>query len=219
MKICLLPTDTELVLGDGLDRAINALPFGDAEQDRLKGIKNPSVARQSLCARIALERLCDCIDYGSIEKDVNGKPYFLNSDAPQFSLSHAQDIAAAALADACEGRIGIDIEAIRTDRNICSIAKRFFSKKELSRFNGCGGTPEEFYSIWTEKEARAKLFGDGLAFELSGQKHDAEVYYYKYDIRYGQTRAILCVASEHRANVINFIESKEFDIYELQDRA
>ena len=219
MRICLLKIGSKLSSPDCFEAAASALPFGEAERKRLMAINNRDAAYQSLCSRIALERLCEGIDYGSIEKDENGKPYFSSVGAPQFSISHSQYIVAAALADNCEGRIGLDVEPIRTDRNTLSIAERFFLPDELSRFKALGGTHEAFYSIWTEKEARAKLFGVGLGFELSGNKHGEEIYYYKYGIRIGHTRAILCVASEHRAEKINFIDlkDKDIDIYELQN--
>ena len=219
MRICLLKIDSKLLSPEYFDSATDALPFGKAEQKRLKAIKNKDVASQSLCSRIALARLCEDSVYGPIEKDGNGKPYFAALGAPHFSISHSEIIVAAALADTCDGRIGIDVEPINTDRNALSIAERFFSPDELSRFKACGGTHDAFYSLWTEKEARAKLFGDGLGFELSGNARSEKIYYYKYGIRIGQTRAILCVASEHRAEKINFIDlkDKDIEIYELQN--
>lgn len=219
MRICILKTDSKLLSPEFFDSATDALPFGRSEQKRLKAIKNKDVACQSLCSRIALARLCGGSDHGPIEKDENGKPYFAKVGAPHFSISHSWDIVAAALGDACDGRIGIDVEPVRTDRNVLSIAERFFSSDELSRFKACSGTHDAFYSLWTEKEARAKLFGDGLGFELSGNVRNEKIYYYKYGIRIGNTRAILCVASEHRAEKINFIDlkDKDIDIYELQN--
>lgn len=219
MRICLLRIDSKLLSPEYFDSATDSLPFGKAEQDRLKAIKNKDVACQSLCARIALARLCEGTDHGPIKKDGNGKPYFAAVGAPQFSISHSEIIVAAALADACDGRIGIDVEPVRTDRNVLSIAERFFSPDELSRFKECGGTHDAFYSLWTEKEARAKLFGDGLGFELSGNARGEKIYYYKYLIRIGNTIAILCAASEHRAEKINFIDlkDKDIEIYELQN--
>ena len=219
MRICLLKIDSKLLSPEYFESATDALPFGEAEKKRLKAIKNKNAACQSLCARIALARLCGGSVHATIEKDENGKPYFSAVDAPHFSISHSRDIVGAALADACDGRIGIDVEPINTDRNVLSIAERFFSHDELSRFKACGGTPDAFYSFWTEKEARAKLFGDGLGFELSGNARSEKIYYYKYSIRIGNARAILCAASEHRAEKINFIDlkDKDIDIYELQN--
>lgn len=219
MRICLLKIGSTLLSPECFDSATDALPFGESERTRLKAIKNKEVACQSLCSRIALARLCGGSAYGPIEKDENGKPYLAAVGAPQLSISHSEIVVAAALADACEGRIGIDVEPVRTDRNVISIAERFFSPDELSRFKACGGTHDAFYSLWTEKEARAKLFGDGLGFELSGNARGEKIYYYKYLIRIGNTRAILCAASEHRAEKINFIDlkDKDIEIYELQN--
>ena len=216
MKICLLPTGVSFS-NDEFERELNALSLGKSEETRLRSIKNRRVANDSLYARIALKKVCNDKACGDLKKDENGKPYF-DGGSPLFSISHTQGLATAAIAEKDEGRIGIDIEILRTDRSVNSIAARFFNSDELSEFKRLNGSFDAFYSIWTKKEARAKLFGDGLAAELTDKhRNDAEIYYYQYGITFGQTRAILCVATEHRANKIKFIESKDFEIYGLQN--
>ncbi len=89
-------------------------------------------------------------------KDENGKPYAKNLDV-QFNISHSGDIVVCAVS---ENPIGIDIEKIR-EINL-KILERICSKRELLYFSE---EPKlnQFFEIWTAKEAQAKLFGKGLA--------------------------------------------------------
>ena len=214
MKICLLSTDISLC-SDEFEQKLISLDLGINEEARLKSIKNAESAKQSLIARLALKELCDGIEHGNIARDENGKPYF-EIGAVHFSLSHTKTIAAAVITDKSEGRVGIDVEEIRTDRNTNSIAARFFDPDELDEFKFSDKSFESFYSLWTKKEARAKLFGHGLSVELYGKKSsDKEIYYRQYALRTGTTRAILCVATEQKISEIKFIQDKEIEIYEL----
>lgn len=219
MKICLLSTDRLLFSDKEFENALTCLHFGVSDKKGILKLKKRSVAAESLGSRMALIRLCGDEDFGNIERTENGKPYFSKSDAPFFSLSHTKGIAAAALCDRSDGLVGIDIEVINTDRNLSNIAKRFFDTDELDRYQKCG-SPESFYSIWTEKEARVKLFGQNLSDELSKEKSKKEsLYFYKYMVNISGTQAILCIASEQEQKEIIFINSEDFEIYGLQNRA
>ncbi len=83
-----------------------------------------------------------------------------------FNLSHSHDQALYAIV---RGRdVGIDIERVRTDRDLQGIARRFFSPQEtasLLRLPAAGRTLA-FYRCWTRKEAYLKGKGGGLAFPL-----------------------------------------------------
>lgn len=213
MKICLLSTD-DLFLSDiEFNAALSSIPFGERDKEELLKIKNRRSACDSLLARAALRRLCDQCDFGNIEKTGNGKPYFSKKDAPFFSLSHTKGIAAAATCDRCDGLVGIDVEAIRTDRKLNDIADRFFTPEELARYQK-DETPESFYSIWTEKEARVKLFGRELASELSNSEKEA-LYFYRYKVTFAGTHAILCVAFEKKQEEIIIIKDDGFHIEKI----
>lgn len=213
MRICLLSTDKLFLSEREFKNALSSIPFGESDKAALRKIKNKRAAYESLGARVALARLCGNHNFGDIKKTENGKPYFEKSDAPYFSLSHTKGIAVAVLCNQNEGGIGIDVEIINTDRNITNIANRFFSPKELKRYNE-SKTPESFYSIWTEKEARVKLFGKNLSSELSSQKTNP-FYFYKYKIKVSEIHAIICVASEKKQKEIVFINDEDIEIYGL----
>ena len=217
MKLCLFSTDRLFLSDSELESAIASLPFGESDRQEILKIKNKRASSESLGARMALMRLCGQRDFGTIEKTETGKPYFSKSDAPFFSLSHTKGMAAAALCNNDEGLVGVDIELISTDRKLSNIAKRFFSPDELLRYEN-NETPESFYSIWTEKEARVKLFGKELYSELSKDEKEA-LYFYKYKVKLFETYAILCVASKQEQKEIIFINDEDFEVYGLQDRA
>jgi 4'-phosphopantetheinyl transferase len=87
-----------------------------------------------------------------ISKKENGMPYLENY--PFFiSISHSKNMA---LAGISEKPIGVDIEVIRDfDKRLIP---RFFTESEQD-FIRCD---EDFFKVWTVKEAYLKLTGEGL---------------------------------------------------------
>lgn len=208
MKICLLSVDKLFLSDSEFNTAFASLSFGESDKKELLKINDRYSACESLAARVALMRLCGNNNYGDIEKTENGKPYFSKKDAPFFSLSHTKGIAAAVLCDKNDGLVGIDVEAIRTDRKLSNIARRFFTSDELEKYQE-NETPESFYSIWTEKEARVKFFGKNLSSELLSKEKEV-LYFYKYKVNFFDTQAILCVALKKEPKEINFINDEGF---------
>jgi 4'-phosphopantetheinyl transferase len=217
MKICLLSTDIFLRSDKEFEQALSSLPFGERDKENLLKKKNRVAACESLGARVALMHICGRYDFGTLETTENGKPYFSKSHAPFFSLSHTKGLAAAALCERKDGLIGIDIEIINSNKDLSNIAKRFFYPDELLRYEN-SKDPESFYSVWTEKEARVKLFGKNLSSELSKKENKKEsLFLYKYKVKFAQSYAILCVASEQEQKEIIFINDEDFEIYGLQN--
>ncbi len=83
-----------------------------------------------------------------------------------FNVSHAGDVALAAFAPS--GRIGVDVEVMRADVEMRSLARRFFTDAENAALAAL--TDDDlvrgFYGCWTQKEAFVKAVGEGLSFEL-----------------------------------------------------
>lgn len=95
----------------------------------------------------------------------SGKPYINHPDL-QFNVSHSHNIAVYAFT--YQTPVGVDIEKIRPDYEE-SVAKRYFSNQEYEHLSNL--SPEakvnEFYRIWTGKEAIVKAQGEGLRISLS----------------------------------------------------
>jgi 4'-phosphopantetheinyl transferase len=83
----------------------------------------------------------------------------------RFNLSHSGELAAVGIAT-CD--IGVDVEHMRPIPEMMSLARSFFSLKEileLERLPECERAGA-FYRIWTRKEAHVKCVGEGLSVPL-----------------------------------------------------
>lgn len=84
-------------------------------------------------------------------------------DALRFNVSHSSGLALYAVA--CEREVGIDLERLRTDLEIESLATRFFSAHELATFQAVPAPLRRaaFFDGWVRKEAYVKARGAGLS--------------------------------------------------------
>ncbi len=91
---------------------------------------------------------------------------FSRSNNIEFNLSHSGDFALIAVA---RGRkVGVDVERIREDIELESLARRNFSPREVSELMALPleqRTPG-FFHCWTRKEAYIKAQGLGLSMPL-----------------------------------------------------
>lgn len=96
-----------------------------------------------------------------------GKP-FLHEHDLEFNLSHSGEYALIAVTRG--RRIGVDVEQIRAGVEIESLARRNFSRWEVSELMAL--PPERriiaFHDCWTRKEAYIKAQGLGLSLPLDG---------------------------------------------------
>ncbi len=94
-----------------------------------------------------------------------GKPFLPNLEI-DFNLSHSSDYALIAVVRG--RRVGIDVEQIRADIEIESLARQNFSPREVSDLMAL--PPEQrpigFFNCWTRKEAYIKAQGMGLSLPL-----------------------------------------------------
>jgi len=80
----------------------------------------------------------------------------------RFNISHTAGLCVLAIAQGRE--VGIDVEEIREEVDIASIAKKFFTPQEheaLFRLPA-GARRSAFFARWVRKEAYAKALGKGL---------------------------------------------------------
>lgn len=98
-----------------------------------------------------------------------GKP-FLDSAPGKipicFNLSHSQDVALYAITQ--RRHVGIDIERVRQNIDIETIAKAYFSVHECQSLYKLPAESqhEAFFTCWTRKEAYIKARGEGLSYPL-----------------------------------------------------
>jgi len=99
-----------------------------------------------------------------------GKPFLRSGPFDcrlHFNMSHSGDLAVYAVT---RGRhVGVDIEHVRQDPTLASVAQQWFSPAEAAAICSLSGTrqTETFYHLWTLKEAYLKGTGRGLHSALS----------------------------------------------------
>jgi 4'-phosphopantetheinyl transferase len=83
-----------------------------------------------------------------------------------FNVSHSDGMALFGVT--LDRAIGVDVERIRHDFEVVTIAKRFFSAAEQRDFLSLSLAQQHraFFDCWTRKEAYVKAIGDGLSHPL-----------------------------------------------------
>lgn len=139
-----------------------------AEQAECSEFRDPARQRGFALSRRLLRHLLISrlhIEKASIRlaRASNGRLYLVSPEHWHISLSHAAGLVAVMVAAA---PCGVDIEkprAINTDR----IASRYFSGHERDWLRRHPATrQEDFFRLWTLKEASVKALGVGLAHHL-----------------------------------------------------
>jgi len=98
-----------------------------------------------------------------------GKPYLENQSREgslNFNISHAGNLSLLAVTK--DRRIGVDLEPLRDEASMETIAKRFFAPAEVRQLLSFpdGLRQEAFFTCWTRKEAFVKAQGKGLSIPL-----------------------------------------------------
>ncbi len=83
----------------------------------------------------------------------NGKPYLKDYPDFYFNISHCEDTVAVAFGGS---ELGVDIEKLRTVNP--RVADRFFTQREREQIK----VSDDFFKIWTKKEALIKRYGKSL---------------------------------------------------------
>ena len=99
-----------------------------------------------------------------------GKPCLAeaaHSNRLSFNLSHSGQLIRIAVA--IDRDVGIDVEVVDESVPIDSVARRFFSPREIATLKALPETLRraDFFSCWTRKEAYVKARGKGLSFPLA----------------------------------------------------
>ncbi len=88
-----------------------------------------------------------------------GKPYFENPSAPEFSISHSENIWICSFAPL---EVGCDIQLHKSLPRYKNIATRFFHSNELNHIEKAANPEAEFFDIWSKKEAVSKMLESGI---------------------------------------------------------
>ena len=123
------------------------------EHFRSEEDKKRSIAADMLARRAVAEQCGTPEADISFYREQGGKPHVLG-DITEFNVSHSADLVVCAVSDK---PIGVDVEKIR-DIDL-GVAKRFFTENEIRYV---GNSTENFFEIWTKKEAVVKCIGSGL---------------------------------------------------------
>lgn len=104
------------------------------------------------------------------EYQPSGKPELAAQQNPRrlrFNVAHSAGLALIAVS--ADHRLGIDIEKIRTDVDITTLAERFFSTRERAGLLALADhlRVPAFFACWTRKECFLKATGAGLSFPLA----------------------------------------------------
>ena len=128
-----------------------------------------------------------------IKRLESGKPVFTNIPY-YFNISHSCGRAVCVLSDI---EVGVDIEFIKKVRAFDLIAENFFAPEEIKRFRSAKNSAEEFYRIWTRKEALLKKSGSGIEYKKL-KSIDTFVYEEAEFIEYkrGQYMTTVCLAKK-----------------------
>ncbi len=92
-----------------------------------------------------------------IARQPGGKPYFENYVNLHFSVSHSGVLSLCALG---ETAVGADVELVRPRSG--GLPRYALSEGEYAWYLERGGRWEDFYTLWTLKEARTKCTGEGI---------------------------------------------------------
>jgi 4'-phosphopantetheinyl transferase len=102
-----------------------------------------------------------------LRRGIRGRPEIVSANAPDFNVSHTQDIALIGIGVGLKGieRIGVDIERADRSVNADGLARKFLSERERASLAPLSADARRlrFLRLWTCKEAMSKATGDALS--------------------------------------------------------
>lgn len=134
------------------------------ERDRGRFIAGRQILRQLVSTYLDLNPAEVSFRYS-----VHGKPELDDLQIrPRlaFNISHSGPVALFAFV--WERKVGVDVEQVRADIQVCGLAEHFFSLREQVSLKELPThmRQEAFFACWTRKEAFVKAKGEGLSLPL-----------------------------------------------------
>lgn len=121
--------------------------------DRLRSFTSQILQRYYL-AQLTNQRPQDLV----INYNRNHKPYLANFTDFKFNISHCGNTVV--MATVTKYDIGVDVEVIDPNIDVNGMGKIVFSQFENELINN---SPDNFFKLWTKKEALIKAVGTGFA--------------------------------------------------------
>jgi 4'-phosphopantetheinyl transferase len=151
------------IAGFDLERALPLLSDQRREQ-ALKfryelGRKTSAMAYLLLCEGLRQE-------YGIMERPLfeygeHGKPSIVGHPEIHFNLSHCREAVVCVVSDR---PVGVDVECFREYKE--SLVRYTMNDEEVERIVHAERPEEEFIRLWTMKEAKVKLTGQGISDDM-----------------------------------------------------
>ena len=141
------------------------------EQERVNRLVSGRHQHEFMTAHVVLRMVLSryCTQHPQeldIQKTSAGKPFLTHDHAVRFNLTHSHGRALIAIAK--DREVGIDLEKIRPEVDVVSLANRFLSSQDQA-FIGAGDSTrrhERFLRVWVAREAFFKAEGKGMTFPL-----------------------------------------------------
>lgn len=95
--------------------------------------------------------------------------------------------------------LGVDVEMIRDNPGLRSIAESFFSPAEMASLLAAPPSEQRnlFFGYWTLKEAYAKLAGRGLSADTNGAETDGGRQHYQTTFCVGREQVAVAIVWRH----------------------
>ncbi|MFL5819847.1 MAG: 4'-phosphopantetheinyl transferase family protein [Solirubrobacteraceae bacterium] len=150
-----------------LERHLSPDERARAARFRRQSDRDRFVAARGLLREVLADRLGLPPDRVEMTATETGKPRLASASGDlRFNASRSGERAAFALASARE--VGVDVELVRDDLDVDTVARRALSPAELRAWTQlpAAGRAAAFFAAWARKEAYAKGRGEGLALGL-----------------------------------------------------
>jgi 4'-phosphopantetheinyl transferase len=141
------------------------LELSDQRREQALRFKYELGRRTCVLAYLLLKRALR-EEYGITENPVfeygeHGKPFIVGHPEIFFNLSHCREAVACAVSDR---PIGIDVESVRQFKE--SLVRYTMNEREVAQIMEAERPDVAFIRLWTMKEARLKLTGEGISNDL-----------------------------------------------------
>ena len=145
--------------------------LGNEELERANRLVSERHRREFVVAhgmvREVLSRYCGRPPHElKFEKTASGKPFLVDDARIRFNLTHSHGRSVIVVGR--EREVGVDLEMLRPEVDVISLARRFFSSRDQAFIEGSGqtGWHERFLQTWVVREAVFKALGTGMTFPL-----------------------------------------------------